>query len=209
MRALILLGLPVALVVATPARAEPLDQWRGYIAEASQRFGIPERWIERVLRAESGGRTRIAGRPTTSPKGAMGLMQVMPATWAMLTRRHALGADPHEPRANILAGAAYLRAMHDRFGYPGLFAAYNAGPARYAAYLSGRQTLPVETRLYLVRTAGVAPSAPPGRSADVQRSSREKGLFVLRRDTGAPPLQLEAEGSARPERTLFFELGRR
>ena len=209
MRALILLGLSVALVVATPAHAEPLYQWRGYIAEASQRFGIPERWIERVLRAESGGRTRIAGRPTTSPKGAMGLMQVMPATWAMLTRRHALGADPHEPRANILAGAAYLRAMHDRFGYPGLFAAYNAGPARYAAYLSGRQALPAETRLYLVRTAGVAPSALPRRSADVQRSSREQGLFVLRRDTGAPPLQLEAEGSARPERTLFFELGRR
>ncbi|QGN56310.1 transglycosylase SLT domain-containing protein [Novosphingobium sp. Gsoil 351] len=203
------LSLSLALVAATPVRAEPFEQWRGYIAEASQRFGIPESWIERVMRAESGGRTRIAGRPTTSPKGAMGLMQVMPATWAMLTRRHALGTDPHEPRANILAGAAYLRAMRDRFGYPGLFAAYNAGPERYAAYLSGRQSLPGETRLYLVRTTGLAPSISPGSALEGQRPTRGHGLFVLRRDTGVPPLDDEPEGANRRGQSLFVELGGR
>ncbi|GLS35130.1 hypothetical protein GCM10010869_07180 [Mesorhizobium tianshanense] len=41
-----------------------------------------------------------------------------------------VGPDPHDPRDNILAGAAYLRAMQDRYGFPGLFAAYNAGPER-------------------------------------------------------------------------------
>ena len=58
----------------------------------------------------------------------MGLMQLMPATWAAMRAEHGLGHDPHDPRDNILAGTAYLRAMYDRFGYPGLFAAYNAGP---------------------------------------------------------------------------------
>jgi soluble lytic murein transglycosylase-like protein len=208
-RALILLGMALALVAATPVRAEPFEQWRGYIAEASQRFGIPESWIERVMRAESSGRTRIAGRPTTSSKGAMGLMQVMPATWAMLTRLHALGADPHEPRANILAGAAYLRAMHDRFGYPGLFAAYNAGPERYAAYLSGRRPLPGETRHYLVRTAGLAPSISLESAAPRQPSAHGHGLFVLRRDTGVPPLADQREGATRRGQSLFVELDRR
>jgi len=47
-----------------------------------------------------------------SPQGAMGLMQIMPNTWAGLRARHGLGADPYEPRDNILAGAAYLREMH-------------------------------------------------------------------------------------------------
>src|SRR3546814_6466977 len=61
----------------------------------------------------------------------MGLMQVMPGTYEDMRRAHDLGADPHDPRDNILAGTAYLRAMYDRYGYPNLFAAYNAGPGRY------------------------------------------------------------------------------
>ena len=80
------------------------------VAEAAQRFGIPERWIWAVMRVESGGRVRAV-----SPKGAMGLMQIMPATWADLRARHGLGANPFDPRDNILAGAAYLREMHDRY----------------------------------------------------------------------------------------------
>jgi hypothetical protein len=50
-------------------------------------------------------------------------------------------ADPHAPRDNILAGTLYLRLMYDRFGYPGLFGAYNAGPGRYASYLARRASL--------------------------------------------------------------------
>jgi soluble lytic murein transglycosylase-like protein len=45
--------------------------------------------------------------------------------------RLGLGTNPHDPRDNILAGTLYLRLMYDRFGYPGLFGAYNAGPGRY------------------------------------------------------------------------------
>ncbi len=139
----------LALLAATPAKAESVDRWRPYIAEASARFGIPVEWIERVMRAESGGRTMLNGRPITSRAGAMGLMQLMPGTWADMRARLGLGSDPHAPRDNILAGTYYLRLMYDRFGYPGLFGAYNAGPARYSAYLAGRSRLPGETRIYL------------------------------------------------------------
>lgn len=144
------------------ARAEPLERYAHHIAEASQRFGVPVDWIERVIRAESGGRTHLGGRPIVSRAGAMGLMQLMPGTWRELRAELRLGSDPHAPRGNILAGTAYLRMMYDRFGYPGLFAAYNAGPARYASYLAGRSTLPAETRAYLVATAG---STVPARQA--------------------------------------------
>lgn len=85
----------LALFAAMPARADPVARWRPYIAEASARFGIPPAWIERVMRAESGGRTMHRGRPTTSRAGAMGLMQLMPGTWAEMRRRLGLGADPH------------------------------------------------------------------------------------------------------------------
>jgi len=158
-------ALAVALLVATPAAADPVDRWRAEIAEASARFGVPVAWIERVMRAESGGQTMLGGRPITSHAGAMGLMQLMPATWMAMRAAHGLGRNPHDPHDNILAGTAYLRAMYDRFGYPGLFAAYNAGPGRYAAHLATGRALPTETRAYLAQVSGTPsvslPSLPP------------------------------------------------
>lgn len=144
------------LFAATPANAETVARWRPHIEEASARFGIPAAWIERVMRAESGGRTHLNGRPITSHAGAMGLMQLMPGTWAEMRARLGLGRDPHAPRDNILAGTFYLRLMYDRFGYPGMFAAYNAGPARYAEHLATGRPLPGETRAYLASVGGVS-----------------------------------------------------
>ena len=124
------------------------------------------------MRAESGGRTTLGGRPIVSRKGAIGLMQVMPATWAAMRSVYALGPDPFDPHDNILAGAAYLRQMVDRFGYPGALAAYNAGPRRYAAYLTSGTPLPGETRAYLATLTGAPDIA-------VTASARPRdGLFV-------------------------------
>src|SRR3546814_2163935 len=81
----------------------------------------------------------------------MGLMQLMPETWAELRQRHSLGIDPYAPRDNFLAGAAYLREMVDRFVVPGAFAAYHAGPARYAAHVRQGVSLPPETRRYVAQ----------------------------------------------------------
>lgn len=154
MGAVKLLIAAVLLNLAVPARADPVARWRPQIAEASARFGVPEAWIERVIRAESGGRTALGGRPIRSRAGAIGLMQLMPATWTEMRGLLALGPDPDDPRDNILAGTAYLRLMYDRFGYPGLFAAYNAGPARYARHLATGRPLPGETRAYIAQLAG-------------------------------------------------------
>jgi len=115
-----------------------------YIAEAARRFGIPQPWIRAVMEVESAGNPRAV-----STAGAMGLMQIMPGTWAELRVVNRLGNDPFDPRDNILAGTAYLRKMYDRFGSPGFLAAYNAGPARYQEHLDTGRALPQETRNYL------------------------------------------------------------
>lgn len=168
------------LIAPRPASADAIDRWRPFIAEASLRFGIPESWIERVMRAESGGYTTVNGRPIRSPKGAIGLMQLMPGTWGDMRARLALGDNPDDPRDNILAGSLYLRLMYDRFGYPGLFAAYNAGPARYADYLAGRARLPGETVAYL----GIVTGRHRAAAIKVDDPPRQL-LFALRRDLGA------------------------
>src|SRR3546814_19810868 len=78
----------------------------------------------------------------------MGPMQVMPGTYEDMRRAHGLGADPHDPRDNILAGTAYLRAMYALYSYPGLFAAYNAGPESYCESPRHGRYLPSETPTY-------------------------------------------------------------
>lgn len=118
--------------------------WQPYISEASSRFGLPENWLRLVIAVESHGDPKAV-----SPKGAMGLMQLMPDTWKHMRGLYDLGADPFDPKANILAGAAYLKAMYDRFGFPALFAAYNAGEGRYEAYLRTGKGLPEETVSYI------------------------------------------------------------
>lgn len=163
---------------AGPVHGETVADWRPHIVEASHRFGVPTAWIERVMQAESGGRTMLDGRPIRSSAGAMGLMQLMPGTWADMRARLGLGGNPDDPRDNILAGALYLRLMYDRFGYPGLFAAYNAGPGRYSDYLAGHARLPAETAAYLAR---VAPP-PSGRATVPMRAVASTSLFAVRKD---------------------------
>ncbi|MDR3514005.1 MAG: lytic transglycosylase domain-containing protein [Caulobacteraceae bacterium] len=134
------------------SRAEPLAPPQGgasgpyapIAAEAARRFGLPEAWILAVMRAESGGAPH-----SVSAKGALGLMQLMPGTWTALRARLGLGDDVFDPHDNIIAGAAFLRELLDRYGSPGFLAAYNAGPARYEAYRAGRLPLPAETRAYV------------------------------------------------------------
>src|SRR5436305_11383922 len=101
----------VLLLAATPAKADEVERWRPMIEEASTRFGIPTSWIECVIRAESRGFTTLNGRPIRSRAGAMGLMQLMPATWADMRARLALGSNPDDPRDNILPGTFFLRLM--------------------------------------------------------------------------------------------------
>ena len=113
--ALVLLSAAPALPrpVPEPAAAQRVDI-ADHVTEASQRFGIPEHWIYAVMRVESAGRIGAV-----SSAGAMGLMQLMPGTWARQRARFGLGSDPFDPRDNIMAGTSYLREMYDSYGAPG------------------------------------------------------------------------------------------
>lgn len=185
---LLLSGLPLSVAPDGTAFAQPApaiampesNPYAAHIAEAAQRFGIPEHWIAAVLRAESAGDIRAI-----SSAGAMGLMQVMPETWAELRARYRLGRDPYDARDNILAGAAYLREMWDRYGnVAAMLAAYNAGPARYDEYLATGRTLPAETRAYVATLVpvlgGRLASDPPPPVSPASPDWREAPLFVMR-----------------------------
>ena len=182
---LLLSGLSLACGISGPAfaqapgvvRSSQRDPYGDHIVEAAQRFQLPAAWIRAVLAAESNGDARAL-----SPKGAMGLMQIMPATWSDLRIRHRLGSDPYDPHDNIIAGAAYIRLLYDRYGSPGWIAAYNAGPGRYEASLKGRP-LPSETQRYVTTVAPNLDSAgDPGvtvvASVDPLAWTRSS-LFVL------------------------------
>jgi soluble lytic murein transglycosylase-like protein len=164
--------------------APAVDPFATIIAEASQRFGISAHWIRAVMRVES------AGRPhTVSPKGAMGLMQIMPKTWTELRTRYGLGNDPYDARNNVLAGAAYLRELHDRYGAPGFLAAYNAGPGRYDRHLATGRPLPAETREYVAKLAPMIEGNGVGDQRMVARGAptwRQASLFVVRAERNSP-----------------------
>jgi len=100
---------------AAPAPSTPLE-----LADAAaDRYGLPRELVRSVIAAESGFQPQAV-----SPKGAIGLMQLMPGT------AHALGADPRDPAQNVDAGTRYLRDLLEKYNY-GLrhaLAAYNAGP---------------------------------------------------------------------------------
>jgi hypothetical protein len=197
------IGLALALLAGHAVHAEPASTSGAPVApnpvaatvtEAAQRCGIPASWIRAVMQAESGGDARAV-----SPKGAMGLMQIMPETWATLRLRYGLGADPFDPHDNIIAGAAYLRELHDRYGSPGFLAAYNAGPARYEDHVATGQPLPAETRAYVALLAPMVSDGVIGDAAVlpvVARSWIEAPLFAVRADDHTAADQRAAEQHA-------------
>lgn len=212
--AVLLLSGMLALAMPLPGQAQPnpvqpepvqrpseADPHAAHIAEAAQRFGIPAAWIRAVMRVESANEVRAI-----SPKGAMGLMQIMPPTWADLRARHRLGGDPYDPRDNILAGAAYLRELHDRYGSPGFLAAYNAGPGRYEEHLEGRP-LPAETRAYVATLApligGGDISGPVAVAVADPLSWARAPLFAAQADrtSTADPVQAGAQSVDTPAAT--------
>ncbi|WP_246719279.1 lytic transglycosylase domain-containing protein [Aminobacter ciceronei] len=181
----------------------PTDPYAAHITEASRRFAVPASWIRAVIRKESTGDARAV-----SGAGARGLMQIMPGTWEELRSRWPLGQDPFDPRDNILAGTAYLREMHDRFGSPGFLAAYNAGPARYEAYLAGHP-LPAETLAYVATLSTLIDGGPLAGSASTPLSPGgaetlwpSSPLFV-RAAVGTEPTPFERENSAAAERSVM------
>jgi hypothetical protein len=203
----VLLGdpLPAGVVQLQPPAATPaatpdlVARWSGSIAEAARRFVIPEAWIRAVIATES------AGMPSAvSPKGAMGLMQLMPETWREMRGQYNLGDDAFDPRDNIMAGTAFLRAMYDRFGAPAVFAAYNAGPQAMRDVLSGSRPLPDESRDFMAKMSALLglPGTNPGGLTQQMASARAPDTLFF---TSAPGRHETAPAPS--WRQLFAPLG--
>ena len=186
------LGMICLALPASPslANAQPSDGCAVFAPEAAMRSGLPLDMILHVMRAESGGNPRAV-----SPKGAMGCMQIMPATWATLSARYGLGFDPFDARMNMIGGALYLAELRTRFGIPGTYAAYNAGPNRFARFATSGIPLPAETVAYAARLGG---AGVPIIKADAQARWQEAALFIARPVTAsklasvAPPTAVGA-----------------
>jgi len=133
------------------------------VVAAAGRYGVPPDLAVRLARQESGLKQyRTDGRLVVSSAGAIGVMQLMPATAAEL------GVDPRNEDQNIDGGMRYLRQMFNRFGdWKTAVAAYNAGPGRVGKVLAGQSSLPSETANYVIAIMG-EPFFPAG-------------------DTGSPP----------------------
>ena len=109
------------------------------MASAATVHKLKPELLRAVIRQESGARACAV-----SPKGAMGLMQIMPDTAEQFRL-----ADPYDPAQNIQTGAQYLKQLLDKFGDLKLaLAAYNAGPGRVAGNPPAVPDIP-ETRNYV------------------------------------------------------------
>jgi hypothetical protein len=167
---LVMLALLIGCSSACAAAADTApntasDPYADFMAQASQRFGVPTSWLRAVMQVESASNPKAV-----SSKRAMGLMQLMPETWTTLRLQYHLGNDPFDPHDNILGGAAYLRELFDRFGASGFLAAYNAGPKRFEDYLAGLRPLRDETKRYVSTLERMLP--------DLQLSSVPHAVFI-------------------------------
>ena len=145
--------------LATPISSSPAT----LLAQAARSHGVDQRLLEAVAWQESRGRMSAV-----SVKGALGVMQLMPATAAEL------GVDPTNPADNIRGGAMYLRRQLDRFGsVPLALAAYNAGPGaviRYGGVPPFRETRDYVSKI-MGRLGPVISPAPRIRSTPLTVSS--------------------------------------
>jgi hypothetical protein len=171
-----------------------------FVTEASRRFAVPEEWIRAVMHIESSGKLWAQ-----SQKGAMGLMQIMPKTFAELRARYRFGADPYDPHDNILAGAAYIRELHDRYGSPGFLAAYNAGPRRYEHHVAMGRRLPDETQAYVAMLAPLIDAKRAhGKTVAVGKSFSWAGSPLLATRTKRSPADSRPTHGMHPEHSRIF-----
>ncbi|WP_170211020.1 lytic transglycosylase domain-containing protein [Neokomagataea tanensis] len=195
--------------MANPAYRAPgsaADPWGPYIREASNRSTVPESWIRAVMHQESGGHEYLDGQPITSSSGAMGLMQLMPQTYADMQDRLNLGSDPYEPHDNIAAGSEYIAILSRKYGSPAFLAAYNAGPQRLEAYLNQGRPLPHETVAYVAAITPHLGDTPPAATSSASYSSASsiQAAWANRNYTAVPqpsvaaPTRLSAPVSSVP-----------
>jgi hypothetical protein len=191
--------------------AQLIKRWNPITTKASKRFGVPLLWINAVMRLESGGRTMLAeNQRMISDKGALGLMQVLPGTFAEMRAEHRLGPDAFEPVANINAGTAYLAWLRRKYGYPAMFAAYNAGPGQVEAVMAHTRVLPAETRAYLAGIDKIlgGTGGADGASINSAKLTRPDGTTVLIDPIAVSAIRAVSPGEYTPGVQTLITAGR-
>lgn len=119
-----------------------------YYDAAGARFGLSPAFVRAYAQAESQANPNAVGPLTRHGWRAQGAMQMAPATYAEMAKKHGLGGDPKNPADNVMAGAAYLRQLIDEFGPESetVALAWNAGPGYARQYLAGKKGMPQQTR---------------------------------------------------------------
>ncbi len=177
--------LPAVPIIPIVETNQPLDPKR-LASDAAKRANLPEALIRSIMHWESGFRP-----DAISPKGAIGLMQLMPGT------AQDLHVDPRDPRQNVEAGTAYLRSLLLKYEnqedqVARAVAAYNAGPAavdRYNGVPPYRETRDYVYRVLTEYQQSITQSSAqnkaqqrkPGSGARTGASKRPSRLFVRRR----------------------------
>jgi soluble lytic murein transglycosylase-like protein len=168
-------------------------QLEALICKYSQIYGVDPSLVRAVMRHESGFKSTAV-----SPKGAQGLMQLMPGTAALMGVK-----DPFDPEQNIAGGVGYLRSCLDRFQHnvPLAVAAYNAGPESVAK--CGAIPPYRETQAFVNNVMGayagpsqMKPAAPGG----AKGTAPPPGKAAKVRKKDSKPEDLEAETSPEPRR---------
>ena len=190
-----------------PQRSAPTDEIGAIAYEIGTKYGVPEQIYTKLINAESG-----KNKYAVSPKGAMGVMQLMPGTAKELGVRNAF-----DPRQNIEGGMKYLRKNYDSLGsWPLAVAAYHAGPGavRKAGGIPDTNDGLSTTKDYVAGiTGGYTESAPtqqiPNTNEDV--ASKVDALFASMSSPATPaPATKEFVGPPAPtaERRAPVEIGR-
>src|SRR6266851_181525 len=152
-----------------------------------------------IVLAMTGGSISAVSAASVKTQSAP-MVTINPDTWAGLRLRYRLGRNPHDPHDNILAGAAYLREMHDRYGAAGFLAAYNAGPGRYMEYVAAGRPLPAETRAYVAALAALIGGGQIDRGVAIAAGPNawiRASLFAAVADSTSPAYRPQSAGRLR------------
>jgi hypothetical protein len=169
-------------------------QLESLIAKYSRVYGVDPSLVRAVMRHESGFNSQAV-----SPKGAQGLMQLMPGTAQLMGVR-----DPFDPEQNIAGGVGYLRRCLDRFQHnvPLAVAAYNAGPEAVARYCSippyGETQLFVDNVLGTYGSYGLPRANYPGLAA-AKAATSMKVAKAPHRPKGPKIIELKPRKKSRPK----------
>jgi hypothetical protein len=171
-------------------RAAPNPQVDFLINKYAQVHGVDPQLVRAVMRQESGFNSRAV-----SPKGAQGLMQLMPGTASLMGV-----SNPFDPEQNVMGGVGYLRRCLDRFSHnvPLAVAAYNAGPGAVDKF----QGIPPfsETQLFVQNVLSSYTGNPPGSSKSKRRMASLPAKSGQAKSAQASPDPSESAKPAAPHR---------